>query len=546
MNPGGRLSPATRCEPLVALRDRRLARRVAGLDRFDVFYQAYVTALITGMVVLVASDWIGGAPVHIGDTEVARRGAAALGALTAAAITAGLRSGSRGGPLALEPPDIRHVLLAPVRRSEALRAPALRQLRFLLAVAAATGAAGGQLAARRLPGTMLAWMGAGGAWAVVTVVLAVGAGWFAAGRRLSPRVATGLAMVVLGAAAAEVTGALPAAPTHWVGCLAVLPVQPDLASMLVVPTLAALLAVGAIRGLGGSSVEKLSRRSALVGQLRFAATMRDLRTVMLIRRQLHQEAARARPWLRTRRRGGRTVVVLRDWRALLRTPPSRAIRVLGLLAGAAAAAIGVWSGTPALIVIAGVCAFLAALEALEPLAQEVDRCTVLDLAPVDKGAVLVQHLVVPVVELVVLATGIAAATVPFASSPAPVAVAAVTAVVGPAAAVAGAAINVLRDGSGPGADAIEQLMLPPEAVGMRLVYKLALPPAVATAGFAPILVARQALERGADPGGAAFSVGVLVLLLAAAVVVWVRRREHLSAWWATAKAGATTTEGAIG
>ena len=49
------------------------------------------------------------------------------------------------------------------------------------------------------------------------------------------------------------------------------------------------------------------------------------------------------------------------------------------------------------------------------------------------------------------------------------------------AAVAGAAINVLRDGAGPGSQVLEQLMLPPEAVGMRLVYKLALPPAVAVA-----------------------------------------------------------------
>lgn len=526
--------------PLGALRSRRLARRVQGLDRFDVFYQAYVTALLSGMAVLVASDWIGGSPASMPPAELARRGTAGLGLVTAAAIAAGLRSGSRGGPLALEPPDIRHVLLAPVPRDEALRAPALRQLRFVLAAAVAVGAAGGQLAARRLPGSMLGWMASGVAWAAATAGLTIGVGWLAAGRRLPTCIATGLAALLLGAAGAEVAGLVPAAPTHWVGVLGVLPARVD-PWIVLGPLTIGVLAVWALRGLGGTSVEQLSRRSALVGELRFAATMRDLRTVMLLRRQLHQEAPRRRPWLPTRRRGGYTVVVLRDWRALLRTPVSRLIRLVGLSSTAAAAAVGVWLGTPALAIVAGLCAFLAALEALEPLAQEVDRCTVLDLAPVDKGAVLARHLVVPVASLAVLAALVAGAVLPFTSSPGAVAVTAVTALAAPAAAVAGAAINVLRDAAGPGAQAIEQLMLPPEAVGMRLVYKLAFPPAVAAAGFGPVLLARRALENGADPARAATSGAVLVLLLAAVVAAWVRHRDELSAWWSTATEHATSS-----
>ncbi|HEU5085106.1 MAG TPA: hypothetical protein VFU14_17320 [Acidimicrobiales bacterium] len=532
--------------PLGALRARRLARRVQGLDRFDVFYQAYVTALISGMAVLVLSDWVGGTPVSTPAGELAARGTAVLGLVTAAAVAAGLRSGSRGGPLAIEPPDIRHVLLAPVGRDEALRAPALRQLRFLLAAAVAVGAAGGQLAARRLPGSMLAWMASGAMWAVVTVALTVGVAWLAAGRRMPTWIATGLATLLLAAAAAEVAGVLPTAPTHWAGALGVLPAHVDPWSWAV-PVAAVALAAWALRGLGGTSVERLSRRSALVGELRFAATMRDLRTVMLVRRQLHQEAPRTRPWLRTRRRGGHTVVVLRDWRALQRTPVPRLVRLVVLSTVAALSAVGIWLGTPALVIVAGLCAFLAALEALEPLAQEVDRCTVLDLAPVDKGAVLVRHLIVPVTALVVVALTIAGLVLPFTSSPEAVVVLATTALVAPAAAVAGAAINVRRDGTGPGAQAIEQLMLPPEAVGMRLVYKLAFPPALAAAGFAPVLLARQAVEGGTDPAHAATSIAVLVALAACAVAAWVRHRDGLSDWWATATQQATsTTEGAAG
>ena len=545
MSTVGSVDPIT-VGPLDALRARRLARRVKSIDRFDVFYQAYVTVLVSGIVVLAASDWIGGAPVATPAAGVAHRGAAVLGFVTATAVAAGLRSGSRGGPLALEPPDIRHVLLAPVSRSDALRAPALRQLRFLLAAAVATGAAGGQLAARRLPGPALGWMGSSIAWAVVTVVLAVGVGWLAAGQRIAPWLATGLSTLLVGAAAAEVAGVLPAAPSHWAGGLGVLPVRIDPWSVALMPLAALVLAVWAMRGLGGSSVEHLSRRSALVGQLRFAATMRDLRTVMLVRRQLHQEAPRSRPWLPTRRRGGHTVVVLRDWRALLRTPTSRLLRLIGLTTVAAAAAVGMWLGTPALIVVAGTCTFLAALEALEPLAQEVDRCTLLDLSPVDKGAVLARHLVVPVAALSVLAMITAGATLPFSSNPDAVVVAVTTALVAPVAAVAGAAINVLRDGAGPGTQAIEQLMLPPEAVGMRLVYKLAFPPAVAAAGFVPVLLAQHALENGTDPASAATSAGLPVLLVAAVVAAWVRHRDALSASWSSAMTPPDATERAAG
>ena len=54
-------------------------------------------------------------------------------------IALGLRSGSRGGPLALERAEVRHVLLAPVDRTTALRAPAIRQLRFLAFVGMVAG-----------------------------------------------------------------------------------------------------------------------------------------------------------------------------------------------------------------------------------------------------------------------------------------------------------------------------------------------------------------------------------------------------------------------
>ena len=43
-----------------------------------------------------------------------------------------------------------------------------------------------------------------------------------------------------------------------------------------------------------TSLDALARRSSLVAQLRFAVTMQDLRTVILLRRQLNQEQTRGR------------------------------------------------------------------------------------------------------------------------------------------------------------------------------------------------------------------------------------------------------------
>ena len=136
-----------------------------------------------------------------------------------------------------------------------------------------------------------------------------------------------------------------------------------------------LVAVG-LALLGRTSLEAAERRSRLVGQLRFAATLQDLRTVVVLRRQLAMELPRLRPWVRVpvrgnrpgarcspaacgacsggRRRGVARLVLLggdrRAWRCAAR---GRARRRSSLLAGLAL--------------------FVAGLDTVEALAQEVDH-----------------------------------------------------------------------------------------------------------------------------------------------------------------------------
>src|SRR5690606_5620745 len=89
----------------------------------------------------------------------------------------------------------------------------------------------------------------------------------------------------------------------------------------------AVLAVG-FGLLGRASLEAAERRSSLVGQLRFAATMQDLRTVVVLRRQLAMELPRLRPWVRLRVRGtGRLPVFTRGVRGVLRWPAARLARM---------------------------------------------------------------------------------------------------------------------------------------------------------------------------------------------------------------------------
>ena len=65
-------------------------------------------------------------------------------------------------------------------------------------------------------------------------------------------------------------------------------------AVLAIPAVVGLVMLG-LSLLNRLSLESAERRTALVGQLRFAATVRDLRTVMVLRRQLVQEQHRTRP-----------------------------------------------------------------------------------------------------------------------------------------------------------------------------------------------------------------------------------------------------------
>ncbi len=520
-------------DPVVGLRELRAARRrrrLADIHWVDAMYQAYVTALFALFALLFLSSLVGDRRLDAaGVDRVTDRGPAAVGLVVAVALFVGLRSGSRGGPLALEAADVRHILLAPIDRRTALRGPALRQLRFLAFVGALVGGFAGQLAARRLPRPTVAWVVTGGAVGAVTVALAVGAAMTVAARRV-PRWAISLAaLALLGwsvADALDVAG-VPHAPTEYLGRLALWPVHFDPLAIVPVAVAGALLGVG-FAGLGRLSVEAAERRCSLVGQLRFAATLQDLRTVIVLRRQLALELPRLRPWFRVGP-GRRLVVWRRACQGVLRWPASRVARVVILAVVAGLAMRVMWDGTTPMIVVAGLALYVAGLETAEPLAQDVDHPGLRDSYPLDEGQLYTRHLagaLTAAVAIVVLGAVTAVAVEPSVSALAVAAIAVLPAAVG---AAGGAVVSVVM---GAPAQADSWTMIPPEVAGMRLVARTAWPPALAVVGLLPVLAARAAFRHGdVSPAGAEIAAGIFVLVIGGILVGWVRFRLQVKAWW---------------
>jgi hypothetical protein len=511
----------------------RARKRLADVHWVDALYQAYLAALLAGATVLGAASIVGDEPVRATDALVAD-GRAVVGLVVAVLVGIGLRSGSRGGPLAVDRPDVRHVLLAPVDRVTALRGPSLRQLRFLVFVAAVAGATGGHLADRRIDaGNGVAWTAAGVLAAVATVALAHGLACCAAGLRMPAWAASGVAVVLAGWSAADVAGRVGWSPADALAGVALWPLEVRPVEVVAVAVSVVAVLAG-LRLVGGTSLEQLERRSRLVGQIRFAATLQDLRTVVVLRRQLAQERPRTRPWLRLPLPRRSVPVLVRDVRALLRWPIGRLVRLVLLAAVAGVCARVAYEGTTPMIVGAGVALFLAGLDAAEPLGQELDHPSLRDSIPVPPGSIHVRHLpAVLAVSWVVAAVGaVAGVLVDPVPGAWPVALACV-----PAAglgAASGAVVNLVMGAMAPAGTASSAWNLaPPEAAGVRLVYRTAWPPAIAVAGSSSILAARESLADGRSGTNAALLVGAGLAVLTGLVAGWVRFRDDISAWWAT-------------
>jgi hypothetical protein len=510
---------------LVDGRRMRKRHRIGDIDWIDAVYRAELTGVACAIAFYALAGLIGDSPVTPAQmATVASDGDAWLALAAALAMAVGLRSGCRGGPLVLEQAEVRHVLLSPVDRGRALRGPALRQFRFLAFVALTGGAAIGFLAAHRLSGSTGAWVASAAIFALTTTAMAFGLALLAAAARLPSWAGTGLGAVLVALAAGHVLGVVGWSPTVPWGRIGLWPEQPTWPGLIALVVSAGALGVG-LAAVGRVSVESAERRSTLVGQLRFAATLQDVRTVIVLRRQLALELPRLRPWVRVPVTGTERLPVWhRGLRGVLRWPAARVGRLIALGVVTGLALRGVASGTTPLLALAAAALFLAGVDAAESISQDLDHPSLAGSTPVDPGALRVRHLGVAaaVMAAVVVIGGISAVLV------APSAVAAAVAVAcAPAAAMgglAGAAASLL---SSP--DQMEALLMPPEVTGAFQAFRLARPILLTLAGTLPVLAARAAERAGGSPVGAAAAATAAVAVGFGLVTVWLWKRDNLQA-----------------
>ena len=538
------VGPADPAAALADLRSARRRKRVADIHWIDALYQVYLSAFLSLAAVLLLSSWIGGDRLGpLRTAQVLHDGPDIVGVGVALAILIGLRSGARGGPLAIEPADARHVLLAPIDRALALRSPALHQLRFAAFVAVVVGGIGGQLAVRRLGDEPVLWVLSGAAFTLTTLGLAYGAALVAGGRRLSIRVANVVGVALL--AWAVVDAADPQhinihySPTGLVGTIPFWPLEFEPLA-LIPAVLAVVFVLLGITGLGGLSLEAAERRTRLVGQLKFAATLQDLRTVMVLRRQLAMELPRTKPWIR-QRSPGRLPVWHRGIRGVLRWPAARVVRLIGFGVVAGICLRGVANGTIPLVIVAGLALYLAALDGVESMAQEADHPGRNEAIPRPIGDLLVRHLGVGALVMTLVALVGAGVGVAMRPSLGALAIAAIAVPAAALAAAGGAALSVLQGIQEPSAT---WDLIPPEVAGMRSAFRIAGPPILAVIGCLPVVLARSALENDGDPFGAATTGAVIALIFTGLAAGWIHQREQIKAWFHDLQETAGTAPGA--
>jgi hypothetical protein len=509
-----------------ALRRRRQRNRLADIEWFEAAYRVYVVALFGGGGVLWISALLGEASLSADATaDVARHGPAVLGMLAALAVLVGLRNGAIGGPLALEAADVSYVMLAPVDRWRSLARPTWQRVRSAVAVGVLAGGIAGQLAGRRLPGSPLAWCGGGALFGATVAAIWAAAALIAHGTRLSRPLATALGGVVVAwqAAAAASTDRSVIGPLDTAGGLALWGWR-QRNTEAVLPLVVLVALVVGVSMIGRTSLDALTRRSDLVAQLRFAVTMQDLRTVILLRRQLNQERPRQRPWVRARLHWVPRHVVRRGLHGLARTPLPKLVRMVALAAGIGACDAVAVQGTPSMVAPAALLAMLLGLEVTEALAQEIDHPDRTDALITERSAVLAQHLWVPAITLLPLAVVAAAAAVAVAGRDA-IAPAAIVAVPALWAGACGAVVSTVRDA----ADAIggerQAAFMPPEMAGMQTAIRVIWPLVVSALPSAALLL----ITTTSSSIGGAVRAAVGSLLVCAATVVWVRTRDRVRA-----------------
>ncbi|MEX1218462.1 MAG: hypothetical protein WEA11_08100 [Acidimicrobiales bacterium] len=482
----------TPTEALQGLRRARRHNRLSEVHWIDALYRVYMVGLAAVIFVMFAVSQL--PDDRLSDEEAIRFASEAplwLGLGFAIAIGVGLRSGGRGGPLVLEAPVVMHELNAPVSRASVVRGPAIKQLRFMAFAGAVIGAIIGEVAAHRLPVNPAVAIACCAAAFSLAAILSSATALAASGRRLRWWPANFLAAAFIGWSILDILGKRTTSPFTLLANIAFWPITFRAIAILSIVLVALVVWLGLSR-IGDLSVEHALRRAGLVAQLRFAVTLQDVRTVVLLRRQLSQENARLRPWIRIGRSKKKSFIPptwKRDWQSYLRFPLPRLLRMamFGVIAGLSLGAL--WRGTIPMIIVAGLALYLVAYDASEPTAQEVDHPTRWESFPDPPGILLLQHVAAAFVIMAficIIAAASALLLVPF------VVVWKLALIMFVPVALASACSAMISTAQG--APNMAGLAgLGPDVMGWVMIARLVLPPTITIIALLPLLSA------GSDP-----------------------------------------------
>jgi hypothetical protein len=465
------------------LRRTRRRNRVQDIHWIDALYRVYVAALVGAIAVIFLVGKLPDQKLSPSSlTKLADQGPAAIGLLIAVTVAFGLRSGGRGGPLTLEAPVVQHELMAPVPRDAVVRGPAIKQIRFMAFSGLIVGAVVGMLTGRQLPGGVGSPMLFGALTGALTAILAVGTAMLTSGRRLAWWVANAIAIVVLAWSVVDVLAKVRTSPLTWLGGLAFWNIRVTPVA-LIGAALALGIGVAGVLGVGALSIDAARRRAGLVAQLRFAVTLQDIRTVVLLRRQLSQEKPRNRPWISIGRHGRMPPIWRRDWQGYLRFPFARILRMTALAVVAGLSIGAMWRGATAMFIVAGLALYLAGYDAVEPLAQDIDHPTRWESFPEDSGRLLILHLPAAIITMIVVCAITAASALILVPAHVVIALAVPMILSVACAATLAAAVSTAM-----GAPNVAGLMgFGQDALGFVLAARLIAPPAIVVVALLPLL-----------------------------------------------------------
>lgn len=538
-------SPSIGVDALRAMRNDRRRHRVADMEWFEALYKVYIAAFLGGSAILFLSGLATDTPLT--NQQLANLTAHtphAIGLIVSLVVFIGLRSGANGGPIAVEEPEVRHVLLAPLEHSAVLRHPAIQRLRTFAFAGAIAGGTANQLLARRVPQAdanlvvFALWGAVAGALMGMLFIIAA---LIVHGLGFKRWMATTIGVVLAGwQIAVTFNDSHIAGPFDTIGSLSMWWLRHSYIDIVGVVAIL-VLAAFAIALAGRLSLEALSRRSSLVSQMKFAVTLQDIRTVVLLRRQLSQEHMRVKPWIKIPRLLRKDVVIGRGFRSMAHFPLRRVIRMKLLTMAGAATLVAAWRGTTPAIVVAGLLFFIVGLDAVEPLSQEVDQPDRTDALPVDRGLLMVKHLLVPALFMLpFLLAGVVVAYIaePQANTFIYAFLIGIPALLG---GVAGAAINAVSGAPDPAGGANQGLALPPEVAGMTTMVRAVWPTAISTISCTPVLAMRHGFENGVDMLGNTLRAAGGVVILLILVGGWVRQRDAIHIWFRNIQKAGTTS-----